>query len=117
MADLENVSPFYISNTTTNKWKRTPEDKDSFGLLTVTPREIQRLDAPYDEDIFLGKLEPENATLSEAMAMSAAALSQHMGKDSGSDVLTDMRIQWELHSDRLFLQTLAGIKGRTFVYK
>ena len=38
------------------------------------------------------KLEPECVKLSEAMAMSAAALSQHMGKNSGSDVFTDMRI-------------------------
>lgn len=42
--------------------------------------------------MFLDKLEPEEVRLSEAMAMSAAALSQHMGKKGGSDVYTDLRI-------------------------
>ena len=92
VADFENVSPFYISNTTINSWRRTPEDKDSFELLTITPREIRRLDSPYDEDVFLDKLDPVDVRLSEAMAMSAAALSQHMGKESGSDLYTDVRI-------------------------
>ena len=92
LADLENVSPFYISNTTVNSWRRRRTDKNSFELLTLTPREIRRLDSPYDEDVFLDKLEPEEVGLSEAMAISAAALSQQMGKDSGSDVFTDLRI-------------------------
>ena len=92
LADLENVSPFYICNTTINAWRRTPTDKDSFELLTLTPREIRRLDSPYDEDVFLGKLQPDEVRLSEAMTMSAAALSQHMGKKGGSDVYTDLRI-------------------------
>ena len=92
MADLENIPPFYISNTTVNSWRRTPGDKRSFELLTITPREIRRIDSPYDEDVFLEKLEPEDILLSEAMAMSAAALSQQMGKYSGLEVYTDMRI-------------------------
>ena len=93
MADLEDIPPFYISNTTINSWRRTPEDKEPFELLTITPREIRRLDSPYDEDVFLDKLESVDVRLSEAMEISAAALSQHMGKESGSDVFTDIRIQ------------------------
>lgn len=92
MADFENIPPFYISNTTANSWRRTPEDKRPFELLTITPREIRRLDSPYEEDVFLGKLEPDDIKLSEAMAMSAASLSQQMGKYSCLDLYTDLRI-------------------------
>ena len=94
MADLENMAPFYICNTTVNGWRRTPADKESFETLTLTPREIRRLDSPYEEDVFMDKLEPEDIRLSEAMAMSAAALTPRMGKIGGAekDFSTDMKI-------------------------
>ena len=94
LADLENVTPFYICNTTVNSWRRTPKDKESFELLALTPREIRRLDSPYEEDAFLDKLEPEDIILSEAMAMSAAALTPRMGKMGGTDedFSTDLKI-------------------------
>lgn len=94
MADLENMAPFYICNTTVNGWRRTPADKQSFETLTFTPREIRRLDSPYEEDVFMDKLEPEDIRLSEAMAMSAAALTPRMGKvgGAGQDFSTDMKI-------------------------
>lgn len=94
LADLENVAPFYICNTTVNGWKRTPADKESFEILTLTPREIRRLDSPYEEDVFLDKLEPEDIRLSEAMSMSAAALTPRMGKmgTTEKDFSTDLKI-------------------------
>ena len=94
LADFENVSPFYICNTTVNDWKRTPDDEESFELLTLTPREVRRLDSPYEEDVFMDKLEPEDIRLSEAMAISAAALAPRMGGISGEgkDVTTDLKI-------------------------
>ena len=79
LADFENISPYYICNTTVNNWKRTPDNEESYELLTLTPREIQRLDSPYEEDTFMDKLEPEDIRLSEAMALSAASLSPHLG--------------------------------------
>ena len=78
VADFENISPYYICNTTVNNWKRTPYDEESYELFTLTPREIQRLDSPYEEDTFMDKLEPEDIRLSEAMALSAASLSPHL---------------------------------------
>ena len=62
-----------------NNWKRTPDDEESYELLTLTPREIQRLDSPYEEDTFMDKLESDDIRLSEAMALSAASLSPHLG--------------------------------------
>ena len=108
MADLENIPPLYISNTTVNSWRRTPEDKRPFELLTITPREIRRIDSPYEEDVFLGKLEPEDVKLSEAMAMSAAALSQQMGKYSGMDLYTDLRIVLGVAFGGTILSDLSG---------
>ena len=94
MADLENMSPFYICNTTVNGWRRTPADKQSFETLTLTPHEIRRLDSPHEEDVFMDKLEPEDIMLSEAMAMSAAAVTPRMGnKESAGNLFgTDMKI-------------------------
>lgn len=94
LADFENLGPFYICNTTVNSWRRTPADKESFELLTLTPREIRRLDSPYEEDVFLDKLEPEDISLSGAMSMSAAALTPRMGRmgGAGKDFSTDMKI-------------------------
>ena len=93
MADLEDLAPMYISNTTVNTWRRSPTDKHPFEILTLTPREIRRLDSPYSEDVFMNKLEPEGVMLSEAMAMSGAAVSQRMGKyDANREILTDFKI-------------------------
>ena len=45
----------------------------------MSPSGIQRFDQ-CGKGQFKGKLEPEDIMLSEAMAISAAALSKHMGK-------------------------------------
>ena len=49
----------------------------------MSPTGIERFDQ-HGENQFEGKLEPGNIMLSDAMATSAAALSNHMGKYEGS---------------------------------
>ena len=46
----------------------------------MSPTGIERLDRKPDEVQFQGKLEPKDIKLSDAMATSAAAISNHMGK-------------------------------------
>ena len=70
----------YISNIVVNRWKNNEKDKTNYTLLTMSPLGIQRFDQRGTEGQFKGKLEPEDIMLSEAMAISAAALSKHMGK-------------------------------------
>ena len=73
------MKPEYISNIVVNRWKNNEKDKTNYTLLTMSPSGIQRFD-DYGKGQFKGKLEPEDIMLSEAMAISAAALSKHMGK-------------------------------------
>ena len=73
------MKPEYISNIVVNSWKNNEEDKTNYTLLTMSPSGIERLDQCGKRQ-FKGKLEPEDIMLSEAMAISAAALSKHMGK-------------------------------------
>ena len=73
------MKPEYISNIVVNRWKNNEKDKTNYTLLTMSPSGIQRFDQS-GKGQFEGKLEPEDIMLSEAMAISAAALSKHMGK-------------------------------------
>ena len=73
------MKPEYISNIVVNRWKNNEKDKRNYTLLTMSPSGIQRFDQ-CGKGQFKGKLEPEDIMLSEAMAISAAALSKHMGK-------------------------------------
>ncbi|CAH3110539.1 unnamed protein product, partial [Porites lobata] len=79
LADLKDMKPEYISNIVVNRWKNNEKDKTNYTLLTMSPSGIQRFDQS-GKGQFEGKLEPEDIMLSEAMAISAAALSKHMGK-------------------------------------
>ena len=86
LADLKEVKPQYICNTVVNGWRKY-ESEPKYGLLTMTPTEIERIqlcEQMSDEqnsanDPFAGKLKPTNIKLSAAMAMSAAAVSPQMG--------------------------------------
>ena len=73
------MKPEYISNIVVNRWKNNEKDTTNYTLLTMSPSGIQRFDQ-CEKGQFKGKLEPEDIMLSEAMAISAAALSKHMGK-------------------------------------
>ena len=73
------MKPEYISNIVVNRWKNNEKDETNYTLLTMSPSGIQRFDQCGKEQ-FKGKLEPKDIMLSEAMAISAAALSKHMGK-------------------------------------
>ena len=79
LADLKDVKPKYISNIVVNRWKNDARDKKNYALLTMSPAGIERFDQCGKRQ-FEGKLEPKDIMLSEAMAISAAALSKHMGK-------------------------------------
>ena len=73
------MKPEYISNIVVNRWKNNEKDETNYTLLTMSPSGIQRFDQ-CGIGQFKGKLEPKDIMLSEAMAISAAALSKHMGK-------------------------------------
>ena len=86
LADLKEIKPQYISNIVVNGWRQW-ESAPKYGLLTMTPTEIERIQLseplPDEQNIssapFTGKLEPMDIKLSAAMAISAAALSPQMG--------------------------------------
>ena len=73
LADLKDTKPEYISNIVVNRWKNNKKDKTNYTLLTMSPSGIQRF-GQCGKGQFKGKLEPEDIMLSEAMAISAAAL-------------------------------------------
>ena len=77
------MKPQYISNIVVNRWKKSEEDRLNYALLTMSPTDIERFDQ-HGEKQFEAKLEPGEIMLSDAMATSAAALSNHMGKYEGS---------------------------------
>ena len=77
------MKPQYLSNIVVNRWKKSEGDRLNYALLTMSPTGIERFDQ-HGENQFEGKLEPGNIMLSDAMATSAAALSNHMGKYEGS---------------------------------
>ena len=74
------MKPEYISNIVVNRWKNNEKDETNYTLLTMSPSGIQSFDEESGKGQFKGKLEPKDIKLSEAMAISAAALSKHMGK-------------------------------------
>ena len=78
LSDLS-VKPEYLSNIVVNRWKESDKCEENYGLLTMSPKIIERLDSTNMKP-FSGELEPSDIKLSDAMATSAAALSQHMGK-------------------------------------
>ena len=81
LSDLKDIKPKYLSNIVVNRWKESEESEDNYELLIMSPTEIERLDRDSKEPSrFEGKLEPADVKLSDAMATSAAALSEHMGK-------------------------------------
>ena len=77
------MKPQYLSNIVVNRWKKSEGDRLNYALLTMSPTGIERFDQ-HGENQFEGKLEPGDIMLSDAMATSAAALSNHMGKYEGS---------------------------------
>ena len=82
LADLKDTKPEYLSNIVVNRWKLREESEESYELLTMSSTGIERLDQGPDQ--FQGSLGPADIKLSDAMATSAAALSQHMGKYDNS---------------------------------
>ena len=82
LEDLKNTKPEYLSNIVVNRWKKSQESEDNYELLIMSPTGIERLDRDSNEPAtgFEDKLEPADVKLSDAMATSAAALSEHMGK-------------------------------------
>ena len=62
-----------------NRWKNNDEDKNNYALLTMSPSGIERF-GWREKNQFKGKVEPKDIMLSEAMSISAATLSKHMGK-------------------------------------
>ena len=77
------MKPQYLSNIVVNRWKKSEGDRLNYALLTMSPTAIERFDQ-HGENQFEGKLKPGDIMLSDAMATSAAALSNHMGKYEGS---------------------------------
>ena len=80
LGDLQGVKPQYLSNIVVNEWRVAESDsKLNYGLLIMSPTEIERLDRQPQEEQFQHKLEPRDIDLSAAMATSAAAVAHHMG--------------------------------------
>ena len=84
--DLHDLTPSYIGCITSNQWRRTPSPREAhYELLTMSPRDITRLDRPQDEQELRGKLTPMDMYLSEVTATSASAINYHMGSMQGDE--------------------------------
>ena len=80
LGDLRGVKPQYLSNIVVNEWRVAESDVEhNYGLLIMSPTEIERLDRQPQEEQFQNRLEPRDIDLSAAMATSAAAVARHMG--------------------------------------
>ncbi|KAL9973415.1 hypothetical protein ACROYT_G019873 [Oculina patagonica] len=80
LGDLQGVKPLYLSNIVVNEWRVAETDAElKYGLLVMSPTEIERLDRRPQEQQFEDRLDPHDIDLSAAMAISAAAVARHMG--------------------------------------
>lgn len=127
LADLKGIKPEYISNIVVNRWKLSEESDEKYELLTMSSAGIERLDynPPKQQSEgnppkhqFSGKLEPADIKLSDAMATSAAALSNHMGKyDKSVEGLTRFHTLLGLEMGATMISDYKSVKNERVVLR
>ena len=120
LADLEGMKPEYLANIVVNGWKKSEASQNSFELLTMSPKKIERIDRDPDleKEQFKGRLEPEDLKLSDVMATSAAALSTHMGKyDNTIKGLTRLHTILGLEMGATMISDVKSLKKERFTLR
>lgn len=114
LEDLKDTKPEYLSNIVVNRWKPSEKSDESYELLTMSSTEIDRL----GPDPFKGSLGPADIKLSDAMATSAAALSQHMGKyDNSVEGLTRFHTLLGFEMGASMISDYAAVKYERTVFR
>ena len=117
LEDLKGIKPEYISNIVVNRWKESDESTgENYELLTMSSSGIECLDTKkrkFDAD----KLKPADIKLSDAMATSAAALSQHMGKYDSVEGLTRFHTLLGLEMGATMISDYEAVKNERVVLK
>lgn len=118
LADLRDTKPEYLSNMVVNRWKLSEKSEESYELLTMSSTGIVRLDRTRGPDPFQGKLGPADIKLSDAMATSAAALSQHMGKyDNSVEGLTRFHTLLGLEMGATMISDYRSVRDESIVFR
>ena len=73
MADLQDVSPEYVSNVAVDYWSLNSSSQNAppFAVMSMSPRENQRIDQPPGHTV---NLSPNDVSLVDAMVTSAAVM-------------------------------------------
>lgn len=116
-----------------NRWKLSEESDENYELLTMSSRPstwidpstgielstaIERFDRDPKKKQFEGQLEPANIKLSDAMATSAAALSQHMGKyDNSVEGLTRFHTLLGLEMGATMISDYKSVRNESVVLR
>ena len=121
LKDLKDMKPEYLSNIVVNRWKENENSDENYELLTMSPTEIERLDRDPDTQERTGfedKLEPADIKLSDAMATSAAAVSEHMGKyDLSVEGLSRFHTLFGLEMGATMITDLKAVREESVFYK
>lgn len=127
LADLKDTKPEYLSNIVVNRWKLSEKSEENYELLTMSSSGIERLDRtprpktqgpdPRPKQ-FEGRLEPADIKLSDAMATSAAALSEHMGKyDNSVEGLTRFHTLLGLEMGATMISDYRSVRNDSIVLR
>ncbi|XP_078369708.1 uncharacterized protein LOC144653552 [Oculina patagonica] len=112
LGDLRGVKPLYLSNIVVNEWRVAETDAGwKYGLLVMSPTEIERLDRRPQEQQFEDGLDPHDIDLSAAMAISAAAVARHMGAYGQSvESFKQLQIVLGLSTEAPMVSDVEGLK-------
>lgn len=127
LADLKDTKPEYLSNIVVNRWKLSEKSEENYELLTMSSSGIERLDRtprpktqgpdPRPKQ-FEGRLEPADIKLSDTMATSAAALSEHMGKyDNSVEGLTRFHTLLGLEMGATMISDYRSVRNDSIVLR
>ena len=118
LKDLKDLKPKYISNIVVNRWKLSETSDENYELLMMSSTGIERLDRDPQKQQFEGKLGPADVKLSDAMATSAAALSQHMGKyDQSVEGLTRFHTLLGLEMGATMISDYKSVRSESIVFR
>lgn len=92
LQDLDKLSPKFISNITVNDWQIDGEAEDCHQLMSFSSEGVKLIGCNVEEPPdFSERFKPKNMRLSQAMAISGAAVSFDMGSyETGLDMVLDL---------------------------
>ena len=81
LKDLEDIKPCYVCNVLVDNWTYagSTDPRKSYTILTITPKEVERIDDDKNADFGASSIGSADIKLSDAMATSGAVASYSMG--------------------------------------